>query len=186
MMAVFRAFIALDVGKALDVAAVMQSVKMTGGNMKFVDPSIMHVTLRFLGDTEEELADGIGETMKAAVAGVAPFEVGFKGLGVFPNKNYISVIWVGMDGAGTLEDIAKKMNDGLRQMGFPREDRPFSPHLTLARVKSVKDKAGLWRILDEHKETVFGKLMVNDIILKKSVLTPQGPVYTDARVVKLG
>jgi 2'-5' RNA ligase len=151
-----------------------------------VDLGNIHITLKFLGDTDEAVVPEIENIMKSAVAGIPPFMMQLKGAGAFLNLGRISVVWAGIEGAGNLGVIARKIDDGLKPLGFQPEKRAFSPHVTVARVKdgrNIRDLADVIRVWEAGE---FGQVSVDRIILKKSVLTPQGPVYSDVAEVRLG
>ena len=95
------------------------------------------------------------------------------------------MIWAGLDGAEPLIKMANKLDDGLTMMGFRKERRGFSPHVTIARVRNTLDTIGLPETVKRFENTEFATLRVDKIILKKSELTPSGPIYSDVVVVEL-
>lgn len=181
----FRAFIAVEVPVSQELEDFSRAVKDTGAFLKMVNLANVHITLKFLGDIDEKLVPEIEEIIKNAVSGIGPFTMKLKGSGAFPNLNRISVIWAGMENADALGEIARKIDSGLKPLGFQPEKRKFSPHVTVARVKSSKNKDKLVDIIKQFSNTEFGEVPVKRIILKKSVLTPQGPIYSDIVVIPL-
>jgi len=181
----FRGFIAVEVESSQRLEDFSRSVKATDAPLKMVNLDIIHVTLKFLGDTEEALIPEIEKVMKDATSGVEPFTVSIKGTGAFPNLNRISVVWAGMGNAEALGQIASKLNKGLEPLGFKPEKKRFSPHVTVARVKGGRNKDKVAEIIRSYEDEEFNEVEVNRIILKKSVLTPQGPIYSDVVEVKL-
>ncbi len=179
----FRAFISVDLEKfdALDTFA--REIAATGASVKVVNVDSMHLTLKFLGETAENLVPSIVAVMKDSVQGLEPFKMKLAGTGAFPNLDYMRVLWVGLDDQGLLAPIAKKIDIGLHKFGFDREEREFSPHVTVARVKSSKGKDKLKAVLTAHKNDFFGEQSVKSIRLKRSVLSPQGPSYTTVEEV---
>jgi 2'-5' RNA ligase len=108
-----------------------------------------------------------------------PFEVEIKGLGVFPNLRRINVIWAGIRrGANELRSIFHQLEPKLRDLGFQPDAKGFSPHLTIARVKTSRNKTELIKIIKELENYEFGLVKAKCLRLKKSVLTPQGPIYS--------
>ena len=164
----------------------MRELKNVPAQLKMVEPKNVHLTLKFLGNTEEEIVPDLEAVMRRSVEGVSSFEVNLHGVGVFPNENYITVIWVGMEKEQELASIAGKLDELLQPLGHKKERRPFSPHITVARVKRIKDRDALITTLKRYKETDFGMMKVDSIKLKKSVLTPKGPIYTTLKEVELG
>ena len=181
----FRAFIAVDMEGGLRADRVLLGLRTSGADLKLVEMQNLHLTLRFLGDTEEGRVPDIRAAMEDSVGGASPFELRFRGLGVFPNQNYIKVVWIGLDGAEPLVRIAQKLDDALGRAGFGREGR-FSPHLTVARVRSARNRDRLLGLLGEHANDELGSITVGRIALKKSVLAPAGPTYTTVEEVALG
>ena len=181
-----RCFIAIDVEKTDKIEKFWKEVSEAGADLKMVEMENLHITLKFLGSTDEKKIDEIESVMRKSTEGIQPFVVRLKGVGFFPNERKIRVIWIGIEDGGKLVKIAKDMEEGLARIGFSREEKEFSPHLTIARVKSQKRKEELLRIIDKYRRFEFGEIEVSNIRLKKSELTPKGPIYTTLREVKLG
>jgi len=183
-MSKFRGFIAIDIDSFPKLVQFENEIKNSGANVKLVEPENIHITLKFLGDTNEEYADRIDEIMKDAVKDSNPFEIKLKGAGVFPNQNYIKVMWIGMENGEQIGEIANKIDEKISELGFEKERRRFSAHLTIARVKSAKNKEKLLELIEKYRDIEFGSLKVDTIKLKKSELTPKGPIYTMLKEVK--
>ncbi len=173
----FRAFISVDLSATDGLRSLSSEIATSGASTKLVDLDIIHLTLKFLGDTSEQLVPGITSIMNDSVQGVQPFNIRLKGTGVFPNERYMKVFWVGVEDGGNLAPIAEKIDIGLNKLGFSREDRRFSPHATIARIKSPRGKERLKAILDHHRNELFGEQVIDRIRLKKSVLATSGPTY---------
>ena len=184
-MATFRGFIAIDIGASSKLIQLENEIDKTGANVKLVEPKNIHITLKFLGDTDESLIDEIETIMKNAVEGIDPFNIQLKGTGVFPNQNYIKVVWIGIDKGEQIGDIARKIDESLSKLGFEKEKRGFSSHLTIARVRSAKNKEQLVKIIEKYNDVEFADIKVDSITLKKSELTPQGPIYTTLKEIPL-
>lgn len=183
---VFRAFISVDVDATPKLIEFSERLRGTNAALKLVDLNIIHLTLKFLGDTEEALIDDIENAMTLSVQGIEPFTIDLKCTGAFPNLNYMKVIWVGLENADPLVNIAKTLNNELSKFGFKREKKGFRPHITLARVKGPKNKHAVADILKEYQDEDFGSQRVESIRLKKSVLSREGPTYSTVKEVKLG
>ncbi len=181
----FRAFIAVEVGDAMQWSDLRAELASVDRAVRPVRPELVHVTLRFLGDTDEGLVDGLGDVMRAAVEGVGPFTIDLEGVGAFPNPRRPRVVWVGMRGAEPLAEIASRLERGVVSMGFRPEGRAFRPHITCARVKNLRGQGALAGVLERWAGRGFGRLEVGSIVLKRSVLTPQGPVYSTLLEVPL-
>jgi 2'-5' RNA ligase len=181
----FRGFIAVEVESSPRLEDFSRAIKATDAPLKMVKLDIIHVTLKFLGDTDEALIPEIEKVMKDATEGIQPFNVKIKGTGAFPNLNRISVVWAGMVNAESLGQIARKLNQGLEPLGFKPEKKRFSPHVTIARVKGGRNKDKVAEAIRSYENEEFSEVEVNRIVLKKSVLTPQGPIYSDVMEVSL-
>ena len=184
-MAKFRGFIAVDICVFPGLIEFEKEIKETGANVKLVEPENVHITLKFLGDTEEEQIDEIEKIIKDAVKETNSFHIQLKGAGVFPNQNYIKVIWIGIEHGEEIAIISHKIDEQLSRVGFEKEKRGFSPHLTIARVKSAKNKEKLLQIIEKYKDVEFGDIKVDSIKLKKSDLTQKGPIYITLREIKI-
>lgn len=185
-MATFRGFIAIDTDVSSKIIQFQNEINKTGASLKLVEPKNIHITLKFLGDTEETLIDEIEKIMENAVKDIDPFNIQLKGTGVFPNNDYIKVVWIGMSKVEQIADIARKIDEPLSKLGFEKERREFSSHLTIARVKNAKNKEKLVRTIENYNEVEFADIKVNSITLKKSELTPKGPIYTTLKKITLG
>lgn len=181
----FRGFIAIDIDSLPKLVEFENKIKQTGAHVKLVEPKNIHITLKFLGDTDEEQIDEIEKIMKNSVEGTDPFNIQLKSTGVFPNQNYIKIIWIGIHNGDQIGIIANKIDEELSEIGFKKEKRGFSAHLTIARVKSAKNKEQLMQIIEKYKEFEFADIKVDSIKLKKSDLTPKGPIYTTLKEIKL-
>ena len=175
-----RCFVSVDIEDRLLLDAligVQSRLEKTGADLKSVERENIHITLRFLGDVREGL---VGE-LQHLISGmnIEPFRVEFKGLGVFPSLSRPRVVWVGIsDGVEELTEIFGRLEPELVGMGFRPESRGFSPHMTLARVRSGRNRQRLVEEVTNHADEVYGELGVEHIRLKKSVLTPRGPIYS--------
>lgn len=175
-----RSFIAVDLDEPNvreRIINAQRGLEQTGAQLKLVDPGIMHLTLRFLGEIPQSIVDKV----KEALDGVrfSPFEAEFSGMGTFPNLNRINVVWVGMThGHEQLNEIFHQLEPKLRQIGLPPDNKGFSPHLTVARVRSALNKAALADYVSSMRESDFGKMPIETVRLKRSTLTPKGPIYT--------
>ncbi len=185
-MPIFRGFIAVDINSNKNILNLLSDIKKIDANIKLAEPENIHITLKFLGETNELLIKDIEKTIKESTCDINPFEINIRGIGVFPNKNYIKVIWAGIENYQNLEEISKRIDEKLSNLGFKKEKREFSAHLTVGRVKTVKDKKQLLELIEKYNEFEFGKFLVNFIELKQSRLTPKGPIYSTISKLKLG
>ena len=184
-MTKFRGFIAIDINVTPNILNLLKDITNSNADIKLVEPQNIHTTLKFLGDVQEDNIDEIEQIMKDSVKEIEPFTLKLSGTGVFPNQNYIRVVWIGIKDAEIIEIISRSIDERLSQLGFKREKRGFSAHLTIGRVKTAKNKQLLLKAIERYKDFEFSTQEVNSIKLKKSDLTPKGPIYTTLRDVKL-
>ena len=185
MSEMVRSFIAFDIDSESVIKRLMEVQKTlvnTGADLKIVEPQNIHVTMRFLGDITPNMFDPIHEEMEKV--SFTPFEIELRGLGAFPTLKYARVVWAGIKGgAEKLTDISNQLEPRLLRLGFRPDPKGFSPHLTIARVKSGRNKAELTHTIQELKDYQFGIIKASCLKLKRSVLTPKGPIYSTLKEV---
>jgi len=185
MSQMIRSFIAFDIDNESVIkrlSEVQKALVNTGANLKIVKPQNIHVTMRFLGNISPNMIDSIHEEMEKV--SFAPFEIELRGLGAFPTLRYARVVWAGIKkGAEELEGIFNQLEPCIQRLGFKPDRKGFSPHLTIARVKSGRNKAEFIRTIQEFEDYQFGMIEASCLKLRKSVLTPEGPIYSTLREV---
>ena len=178
---IMRLFVAVEIDEGLKDKLVEIQAKLFEPAVKLVERQNLHVTLKFIGEVPDERVAEIREALQGVKT--LPFEVEIGGLGTFPpDSDRINVVWV--DCKGPLAELAAKVEEALKPLGFARDERGFSSHLTLARVKQKPER--LAGVVKELASALVGKQLVNCFVLKRSTLTPQGPIYEDIEVYKLG
>jgi 2'-5' RNA ligase len=180
MAEVIRSFIAFDVnGESVRkrMADVQSLLFGTRADLKLVKPQNIHVTLRFLGNITPNTVGKIFDEMKEVQ--FTPFDVKINGLGAFPHLRYPRVVWAGItEGAEQLRNVFSQLEPRIRSLGFRPDTKGFSPHLTIARVKSGRNKAELVKFIHENAGYDFGVIKADCLKLKRSELTPKGPIYS--------
>jgi 2'-5' RNA ligase len=175
-----RCFVAVECGGdelTAKFTAVRRVLEATSADIKFVEPENIHFTLKFLGEIEPSLVEQVSRVVKET--GFQPFSTRIEEVGVFPNLRRPRVVWAGItDGVSQLAEVWKDVDVKLSRLGFERERRGFSPHITIGRVRSGSNRDRLVEGLSTLSDYVFGDLHVDRIVLKKSTLTPRGPIYT--------
>lgn len=176
-----RTFVAVDVSADICSRAgqMIDLLSEAGAKVKWVEPTRLHLTLKFLGDVATlELAE-ICAAAAAAVVAAAPFDFRVRGCGAFPSIDKPRTIWLGVDqGADELVQLHDLLEAGLAPLGFRREQRRFRPHLTLGRVRnSPTGLPELGRLLVEHEDFIVGVAGIDEIVVYSSELDYQGPTY---------
>lgn len=181
-----RLFIALPLSAPAiaELHALVHMCRRQATNVRWVRPEQMHITLKFLGDVEDEREDDITNALEALTA-EKPFMFNLAGVGAFPDKRRPRVIWTGIvNGKDEVTDLAKRVDDLLFERRFAREDRAFSAHVTVGRIKEPGDFGALWRTVDASP-FVGANVEAHQVLLIHSTLTPQGPVYKDLAAIPL-
>ncbi|MBU0516665.1 MAG: RNA 2',3'-cyclic phosphodiesterase [Proteobacteria bacterium] len=186
-----RSFIAVDLPPEVRREAARLAERLAAGvyGVKWVEPKNLHLTVKFLGGVEPETLDRVERAVATVTAGFSPVELRLAGAGSFPPRGRPRVIWLGVHGhLDRLAGLAAAIETALEPLGFEPEGRPFSPHLTLGRVKKTRKSrsgpgtdldAGLLRgrIMD-LAEAQAGIFVVRELVLFQSDLSPAGPTYT--------
>ncbi len=182
-----RCFIAVALPGPLKraVGEVILKLKESGADIKWVPYENLHLTLKFLGATGEELIDEIKGALNKKLSHYAPFYIKIGGVGYFPGGRTPRVIWVGIEEPGSLADICADVENVMVKFGYPREERPFSPHLTIGRVRSPKRVAEVTRRLEGFRTVAFDEFMVKEVTLMKSELKPGGAEYSGLAEISL-
>ncbi len=193
----FRGFISIDVEPTEKMHELLDELERTGAPLNMVDPSQLHMTVKFLGDTEEDMVDEIVEKTNFALEPYDPFEIDLKGTGAFPHLGFMKVVWIGSEVSSDetqtsknedfdlLSDIAHRVEEELVPLGFNRDDREFSPHITVARVKGGKNKEKLKSTIEKYEDEHFTTWSVEKLTLKKSILKKTGPEYHTVEEIPL-
>ena len=175
-----RTFVAIEVNNNNVLDSIQQIQSKLNIKAKPVELHNMHFTVQFLGEVSEEMIKKICDALISIEFSV--FSITFASIGAFPNPNSPRVIWIGInDGVNELEKLAEIIRAKLSGIGFS-PDKKFKPHVTIFRVKNKIE--GLSSELEKFSSYSFGKQEISEIKLKKSELTPNGPIYTDLLVVK--
>jgi 2'-5' RNA ligase len=174
-----RLFVALPVADEVrgEIAELMTAVagasidERAFGQPRWVRVEGLHVTMRFLGATPDEKQPALAAALRAAAVGVAPFEITLSGGGAFPNAARPRVLWIGIsEGADRIESLVERLATQLEPLGWPRESRPFTPHLTLARTDGVPGADERARTLAELAHDVRYSWTADRIVLYKSIV----------------
>ena len=174
-----RIFIAVKIDPGDTLIRMISSLRsgLKNEKIKWSDPENFHITLAFLGDTENNKIKEINKMLKLACEGFGEFEIIIKGLGVFKNLNDPRVIWTGIEPSDKLNTLQESVRIGLKETDIIPEDRPFKPHLTLGRIKSIQDNDVLKTLIDGYKNMELQKQEINAVILYESILSRNGAVY---------
>jgi 2'-5' RNA ligase len=182
-----RLFISVNMAEPVrsSLAGVQNRLKKSGADVKWVEEQNLHLTLKFLGDTDAGRLGLIQERLKAAVAGINSFDIRFEGTDFFPDAENPRVIWIGISkGADELSALALSIDESLAYAGFQREAKKFVPHLTIGRFRTRRNFFKLKESIQLLALPCISQ-PVNSIFLVQSSLTPSGSVYNNAGVFQL-
>lgn len=174
-----RTFIAIELEEEIkkSLSEVYAELKKSDEDIKWVNPQNIHLTLKFLGEVPEQKIPRIAQLLKELAGATKPFTIEIKNIGGFPNLKSPRVIWANLEkGKEELTQLALTIEDALVSLKFPKENRVFSTHFTLGRVRYIKDRQGFQRKVEQIQFPPLSQ-EVKSIILFKSTLTPKGPIY---------
>ena len=152
-------------------------------NIRWADPAQLHLTLKFLGETSPLQTEQTKLILEMVAAQFVPFQFTLRDLGYFKNQGQPKVLYAGIDDSVILQKLAQETDYQLAGAGFEKETRDFHPHLTLGRIKSIRNKTHFYALINEFSNTEFQRVDVKEMILFQSILTPRGPVYKELKTV---
>ncbi len=186
-----RTFIAIDLPQEIkeELARLQALLKKSGADVKWVTPKNIHLTLKFLGEISEDTCAKIASVIEGVAAKTAPFAISLASLGAFPKIQFPRVIWVALsNGDKETQLLAENLENSLEKLGIPKEERAFSSHITIGRLRSPLNKDKLIEALKKAESYFSGKNLgftADKITLFKSLLGPGGPVYEPLKETSL-
>ena len=182
-----RLFIAIQIPEEIKTAigGIIDVLKKSGTDVRWVKQENIHVTLQFLGETDEALIPEISEALKKRLSSYPPFYITIAHVGCFPDKRRPRVIWVGIEESASLINLYKDITDEMSRFGYQKEERNFTAHLTIGRIKSNKNIHALFERFDEISTTNFSDFSVQHVTLMKSELNSSGAKYCSLAEIPL-
>ncbi len=181
-----RLFVALELEPSLreKIGEIEADLRRCEGDVKFVEPENLHLTLKFLGEIRKEFLPKVEEGIRKALEGMKQFRISLEGVGYFGSPTYLRTIWVGVkEGQEQLHGIMLKLNRELDK--FKKDTRKPNAHLTVGRVKSSRGRDCLLEKMADLAGVKVGEMAVKEISLKQSALSREGPAYTDVKAFPL-
>ncbi|MCA9188849.1 MAG: RNA 2',3'-cyclic phosphodiesterase [Pirellulaceae bacterium] len=184
-----RAFLAAEVAADIGAQAKQVIAQLSDGtrDVKWVDPTSLHLTFKFFGETDPRDIYRISKTVQTVIASFDPFMINVQGVGAFPDLRRPRTIWAGIaTGADELVQLQSALDKALLAEGFPCERRRFHPHVTLGRLRDGRGAGQLVDGLNAVRESVFGAMQLHELVLFSSELQRSGPIYTPLATIPLG
>lgn len=181
-MTMIRTFVALPLIGPESVENWINELKMLKipGKIKWSNKDgLWHLTLKFIGNVDEENLKLVQDALRDHITGLSPGEVVLEGAGVFGNREHPKVIWAGIRKSKWLLDMKQRVEESVSVLDLPVDNRIFRPHLTIGRIKYLKNTELLLKQIDQKEHTIWGKQPVSRVVLFRSQLTPEGPVYSE-------
>lgn len=186
-METIRAFIAVDIGDGIraQLDELQRKLKKVHANVRWVKPRNIHLTLAFLGELPVEKTQPLKTALADALRDTGAFELKALGTGYFGRPNHPRVIWAGTVDSPPLKELQRKTVEALRATGIGFDSKPFSPHLTLGRVKTPNHTESLLGKIEKYKERELGSTRIASVELIESKLTPAGAEYSILHQIRL-
>lgn len=174
-----RLFIAIEIPESMRTAfaTLLKDFRPLAPQLKWVRPENLHVTLKFLGETDPSKLGPL-QIALSGVRSAEPANLEFRGLGFFPNAKRPRVFWAGMQASANLKTLAADIDQAVHKLGFTLEERPYAPHLTLARISLPIIPPKLLQTIGEKSGQSLGSLATRQFHLIESKLKPTGAEYT--------
>lgn len=183
-----RSFVAVQITEEIrrTLGVFTGNLRREVRGVRWVKPVNLHLTLKFLGSVGQERHPELCRVLDGIATDHRRFSLTFRGAGVFPPKGRPRVVWIGItSGSGEMASLQADVDVRLEALGFPSERRPFTPHLTIGRVKDLRDPSALTEALGDVKEVEWGESVVDGVQLVRSDLFPTGPRYSILHDVRL-
>ncbi len=183
-----RTFIAIEISDEVrsGLAAFQKELRDTGAQVRWVRAETMHLTLAFLGEVPEPGLEQVRAAMELGAEGSPTLHLNVSGAGTFGSRRSPRVVWAGLRGDVTaLQNLQRKLAEALRTAGFETEDRPFSPHITLGRIRGKRNMDAMLERIDAASDRSFGTIDADATLLFKSDLRPEGAVHSAIHEVSL-
>jgi 2'-5' RNA ligase len=175
-----RAFVAIDIPDPLRacIAALLSELRNHAPNVRWSRPEALHITLKFLGEVPQPKVGEVENCLSAVdMEKPQPLEISVRGSGFFPSERVPRVVWLGIEAGPALGKLASRVEQSLLPMGFAKEDRPFSPHLTLGRIREFGQLGALREQLQRRAPLEIGSFVAQEFFLYESKPAPGGSVY---------
>ena len=177
-----RTFISIDVPITDEISSLLDSLRAIKG-IKVPPDGQIHLTLKFLGDTDDKKVKKLCTSLREALFDSPTFDITIEGLGAFPNERNPRVLWMGVKAPDELINIAEIVDDNIKSLNLRCDDKKFSPHITVGRIDGRPD---LKELFEKNKGRCFCRFRCSSVSVMKSELTPRGAIHTVIDSIELG
>jgi RNA 2',3'-cyclic 3'-phosphodiesterase len=177
-----RTFIALDIGPTVRdrIVSLQNNLASSGAEVKWVEKANLHLTLLFLGEVDNRDLMAVSRAVAESAVGHSAIDLSIEGTGCFPNMRRPRVVWIGVGkGLEEVRTLHKALEEPLLELGcYRREERQFTPHVTLGRIRSEKPMPELAAALEKKQDYQAGETLIREVLVMSSDLSSRGPIYT--------
>jgi len=188
-METIRCFLAIPVKDdkiITKVKELQEKLSSSGADIKIVEKENIHYNLKFFGEKTKDEVNKIISAIENVLGSKRQFEIEVWGLGTFPAKDFVRVVWLGIKkGEKEMVSLAQELENSFSAIGIEKEIRPFQAHLTLCRVRSVDGIESLKNVVNKESSTDVSKMLVNEVVLYQSILKKEGPEYIEIKRFRL-
>lgn len=183
-----RLFAAIKIEASTEFTRILGQLSRELGHerIKWVEPHNIHITLKFFGETDEQDIPAIKNALQAAASVSESFQIKISRTGIFGSRYDPRVVWFGIDREPLLDLLAKNTVEELRKAGWEPDRQNFVPHLTVGRIKDLRDKNLFQQVIDKYRDMKIKEQQVKEIILYESILRKEGPIYVKLGAYSLG
>lgn len=182
-----RTFIAIKIVPEKKLADLFSTLKdsLNNENINWADVDNLHLTLRFIGETEKKQVDEIIRLIDEVAQQFHQFQFCLSDAGFFKSKNQPRILFFAVDNGFKLKQLADEIDEKIVSLGFSREERLFNPHLTIGRIKFIQNKTAFYDLINQYKGTEIQKIEVSEIVYYQSILTSAGAIYKPIKIFRL-
>jgi len=182
-----RTFFAVDIPINDIISGVLPEIRnqLKGEKIRWIPADQLHLTLKFLGDTPENTIQSIISAVSGLLGKIPAFTLQLCSVGLFKNLHNPRIIWIGIQPCPSLQQAVQSINEGLLPFGFTADETEFLPHITVGRVKEIKQREQLGMLLEKYQHASFGTASITAVIFYESLLKPEGPVYLPLKRIPL-
>jgi len=182
-----RTFIAIKIKPEKQLLEVYSALRKSLENeaISWVNPDNLHLTLRFLGETSFQQVEEIIRLLDNVCNEYHPFQFNLKEAGFFKSKNQPRILFFAVENGLMLNQLADEIEERVVALGFSKEERSFNPHLTIGRIKMLKNKMNFYDLINQYKEAEIQTVTVSEIVYYQSILTSSGAIYKPIKTINL-